>query len=185
MTHTHTLVENMYNPTCLDTVVHWAKAVIIYMLTSSQGQCWLNKSQPGLLSRAVTYYTFGTQQLSFDSICERLCVPKRILWPDCQDNKPRVICFPGVVDFPTVTVTPGQDGHVLFRFEHPWLLYKTKLPSHLRGLRKRRNDAMESSPLPEFTYDVTIIGQVRMHMVSRPLNSWCGDTVNMKTSLLT
>lgn len=70
-THTHTLVENMYNPTCLDTVVLWAKAVIIYLLTSSQGQCWLNKSQPGLLrSRAVTYYTFGTQQLSFDSICE-------------------------------------------------------------------------------------------------------------------
>ncbi|NP_001348102.1 interferon gamma receptor 1-like precursor [Kryptolebias marmoratus] len=77
------------------------------------------------------------------------------------------------VDMPSVHVEPQPDDHVLFRFEHPWLLYRDKLSQ----CTKRGNKKKNKEPLPIFKYTVKLIGKGQPHSFE------CEEEVCQKTLL--
>ncbi|XP_037321718.2 interferon gamma receptor 1-like [Pungitius pungitius] len=66
------------------------------------------------------------------------------------------------VDFPSVNVTAQDNGSLLFRFAHPWLLYFQKPPRKPRE-KTRKN---RSAALPLFKYGVQIVNQETEHHFS-------------------
>lgn len=70
---------------------------------------------------------------------------------------------PGFVDFPSVAVSVDPDGHVLFNFNHPWLLYSYGFPQ-TKSRRKKSNEEKASVQLPEFKYSVKLnqVGMLRI-----------------------
>ncbi|KAK2824480.1 hypothetical protein Q5P01_021655 [Channa striata] len=65
------------------------------------------------------------------------------------------------VDLPPVNVTAKPDAFIQFSFLHPWLVYKTKLPSRQNPKHrlKKSHESLTDKRLPEFTYDVVIDDQ--------------------------
>lgn len=62
---------------------------------------------------------------------------------------------PGSVDLPPVVVTVNPDGHVLFHFEHPWLVYGSRLPQ-AKSRKKKSNEEKMPTHTPEFRYTVKV-----------------------------
>lgn len=77
---------------------------------------------------------------------------------------------PGSVDLPPVVVTVNPDGHILFHFEHPWLVYGSRLPQ-AKSRKKKSNEEKLPTQTPEFRYTVKV-NEVRMLL--HPRNTFLG-----------
>lgn len=72
---------------------------------------------------------------------------------------------PGSVDFPPVAVKVDETGHVLFQFEHPWLLYGSSL-AQPKSRQKKSDEEKMPKHRPEFMYTL------KVNQVGTLVHSW-------------
>ncbi|XP_047459097.1 interferon gamma receptor 1-like isoform X2 [Mugil cephalus] len=89
-------------------------------------------------------------------------------------------CF---VDHPFVNITVKPDDIVVFRFEHPWMVYRQKALNNnkLKSVKKRHGGMSQRTLLPEFNYEVVVVHHQEKHFSFLCETEVCEQTLPVHT----